>query len=204
MKYRFQGKIKAIKFEAGRVSVLLENTTFLSNDGDWKQWTDWKLVEGGKYTKGDVWVSAFEQSAPEVYQACQVIEKGSEVEVDIFKTEKGFLNINNIHLKVPDRDVNEDLKPPEEPSSEQRPKDSPEAQAEEMSTTVDATVRETTTPEDVRATSITLDTPDKETLIIRQTCVKAVGSGMRLENENDAEVAVAIAKRLEEFVLTGK
>ena len=130
--YRFNGTIKAITFKDARVSVLLENTTFLSNEGDWKQWVDWKLIEMGKYKKGDVWVSAFEQSAPEVFQACKVIEKGAEVEVEIFKTDKGFLNINNIQMKVPDVDVNADLKPPEEPSSTQRPPDSPESQAEEM------------------------------------------------------------------------
>ena len=83
--FRFNGTIKAITFKDARVSVLLTGTTFLSQEGDWKQWVDWKLIESGKYKKGDVWVSAFEQSAPEVYQACKVIEKGAEVEVDIFK-----------------------------------------------------------------------------------------------------------------------
>ena len=196
--YRFNGTIKAITFKDARVSVLLENTTFLSNEGDWKQWVDWKLIETGKYKKGDVWVSAFEQSAPEVFQACKVIEKGSEVEVEILKTKKGFLNINNIQLKVPDVDVNADLQPPEEPSSTQRPKDSPETQAERM-------IEEPQPPWPPGATKEKPSTAvDKDTLIIRQTCIKAVGSGMRLENENDAEVAVAIAKRLEKYVLEGK
>ncbi len=209
MKYRFQGTIKAITFKDARVSVLLENTTFMSNEGDWKQWVDWKLIEGGKYKKGEVWVSAFEESAPEVFQACKMIEKGSEVEVEIFKTEKGFLNINNINLKVPEKDINADLEPPDAkieipeggsvlfpesgivatrasdmPSSTQRDPDSPEAQAERL------------------VESIAVDT--QSLLIIRQTCCKAVGAGMRLENENDAEVAVAIAKRLEKYVLTGE
>jgi hypothetical protein len=197
--YRFNGTIKAITFKDARVSVLLENTTFFSNEGDWKQWVDWKLIETGKYKKGDVWVSAFEQSAPEVFQACKVIEKGSEVEVDIFKTEKGFLNINNIRMGVPDKDINEDLKPPDEPSSEQRPPDSPEAEAEKL------TEKEPQPPWPPGATKEkSSNAVDKDTLIIRQTCVKAVGSGMRLENENDAEVAVVIAKRLEKFVLEGK
>ncbi len=181
--YRFNGTIKAITFKDARVSVLLTDTTFLSNEGDWKQWVDWKLVEGGKYKKGEVWVSAFEQSTPEVYQACREIEKGAEVEVEIFKTEKGFLNINNISLKVPERDVNEDLRPPDmpdaptgaagevppeepqppwppgatkEPSSTQRPKDSPEAQAEEM------------------LESIAIDT--KEYRIVFQACLKGLGA----------------------------
>ena len=190
--YRFNGTIKAITFKDARVSVLLENTTFFSNEGDWKQWVDWKLIETGKYKKGDVWVSAFEQSAPEVFQACKVIEKGSEVEVEIFKTEKGFLNINNIQLKVPDVDVNADLQPPGEPSSDQREPDSPEAQAEEMS------------EKEYASKSIAVDMSDKDRHIIRECCVKAVGNGMRLENENDAEVAVAIAKRLEKYVLEGE
>ncbi len=227
MKYRFNGRIKAITFKDARVSVLLENTTFMSNEGDWKQWVDWKLIEGGKYKKGEVWVSAFEQSAPEVFQACKMIEKGSEVELEIYKGDKDFLNINNIQLKVPEKDINADLEPPTEetpskgePSSDQRDPDSPEAQAERMvdemppkpkSTTVD--IKEAPKPpdsftkEDARRAVKQVSenrAPDKEILIIRQTCVKAVGSGMRLENENDAEVAVAIARRLEKFVLTGE
>ncbi len=190
MKYRFQGKIKAIKFGDSRVSVLLEDTTFLSNDGDWKQWTDWELIKSGKYKKGEVWVSAFEQSAPEVFQACKIIEKGSEVEVDIFKTEKGFLNINNIRLGVPDVDVNEDLKPPDMPA-EEKLKDSPEAEAERMSTALD----------NVEAS--------REVLIIRQTCIKAAGSAvsgtpLHTTEENRAVLIVAIAKRLEKYVLEGK
>ena len=188
--FRLNGTIKSIMFKDARVSVLLTSTTFLSKEGDWKQWVDWKLVEGGKYKKGDVWVSAFEQSAPEVYQACKMIEKGSEVEVDIFKTEKGFLNINNIQLKVPDKDVNEDLEPPE-PSSKQRPKDSPEAEAEEMSTALD----------NVEAS--------REVLIIRQTCIKAAGSAMSgklidMAIRENTELFVALAKRLEKYVLSGK
>jgi len=220
MKYRFQGKIKAITFKDARVSVLLEDTTFLTNDGDWKQWTDWELIKTGKYKKGEVWVSAFEQSAPEVFQACKIIEKGSEVEVDIFKTEKGFLNINNIRLGVPDIDVNAELTPPDitgddapkkgyegvgggfsnEPSSEQRPPDSPEAEADKLAEAQD------------ERTSTALDnvTASREVLIIRQTCIKAVGSALNLVNDGKAKVTpneelfVAIAKRLEKYVLSGE
>ena len=193
MKYRFNGKIKVVRFTDARVSVLLEDTTFLSNEGDWKQWTDWKLVEGGKYKKGEVWVSAFEQSAPEVYQACKIIEKGAEVEVDIFKTEKGFLNINNIQLKVPEVDVNEDLEPPDMPSSEQRPEDSPEAEAEEIveSTTGDIMAEIEATAKDIQ--------------IIRQTCVKAIGAMVNLPATNKTtNDLVKIAQRFEKYVLEGK
>jgi hypothetical protein len=205
-KYRFQGKIKAITFKDARVSVLLEDTTFLSNDGDWEQWTDWELIKSGKYKKGEVWVSAFEQSAPEVFQACKMIEKGSEVEVDIFKTEKGFLNINNIRMGVPDKDINEDLKSPEppeepqppwppgattEPSSDQRPPDSPEAQDERTSTALDNVA------------------VSREVLIIRQTCIKAAsaavnGTPIDMTVKGNKELVVAIARRLEKYVLEGK
>jgi hypothetical protein len=225
--YRFNGTIKAVTFKDARVSVLLENTTFFSNEGDWKQWTDWELLKKGGYKKGDVWVSAFEQSAPEVFQACKVIEKGSEVEVEIFKTEKGFLNINNIQLKVPDVDVNADLKPPDEPSSDQRPKDSPEAEVERMlekeprppdlkdlsrkelselsqEELINRSVEEESRVEMKPVPSTTVDMTTKDVHIIRECCVKAVGSGMRLENENDAEVGVAIARRWEKYVLEGK
>lgn len=196
MKYRFQGKIKAITFKDARVSVLLEDTTFLSNEGDWKQWTDWELIKTGKYKKGEVWVSAFEQSAPEVFQACKMIEKGSEVEVDIFKTDKGFLNMNNIRLGVPDVDVNKDLEPP---SSEQRPEDSPEAEAEKLAEAQDE--RTSTALDDVVAS--------REVLIIRQTCIKAAGSALSgklidMAIRENTELFVALAKRLEKYVLEGK
>jgi len=195
MKYRFQGKIKAITFKDARVSVLLEDTTFLSNDGDWKQWTDWELIKTGKYKKGEVWVSAFEQSAPEVFQACKIIEKGSEVEVDIFKTEKGFLNMNNIRLGVPDVDVNADLTPPDEPSSEQRPPDSPEAEADKLAEAQDE--RMSTALDDVAVS--------REVLIIRQTCIKAVGNAVSGSTVSElGEFIVAIAKRLEKYVLGGE
>ena len=223
MQYRFQGTIKAITFKDARVSVLLENTTFLSNEGDWKQWTDWELIKTGKYKKGDVWVSAFEQSAPEVFQACKMIEKGSEVEVDIFKTEKGFLNINNIRLGVPEKDINEDLKPPDTkieipeggsvmfpesgivatrasdmPSSDQRPPDSPEAEADKLAEAQDERI----------STALDNVTASTEVLIIRQTCIKAasnvVGNTDGDTKDYVQERIVAIAKRLEKYVLEGK
>jgi hypothetical protein len=107
------------------------------------------------------------------------------------------LNINNISLKVPDRDVNEDLKPPDvhkedpDPKWTHKPPDSPEAQAEEM-------LKEEA--EEERASN-ELDkiVVSKEVLIIRQTCIKAASNVGNTEHQ-----VVEIAKRLEKYVLEGK
>jgi hypothetical protein len=205
---RFDGKIKAITFKGERASVLLEGARiFKEGQQVWEDYTDERLVKTGKYAKGEVWMSTFESSNAAGYQACKELEKmGKGVGVDVSVVEnKGFLNIAGIGLNLKEVDVNADLEPPddhekqaeltEEPSSTQRPKDSPEAQATKLVETTGDIVAE------IEATA-------KDVLIVRQTCIKAAGFVVEdhnnISDKTREEKVVALAKRLETFVLTGK
>lgn len=198
---KFQGRLKAITFKDERVSVLLEDARIFTDAQIWEDYTDLRLVKSGKYKKGEVWMSAFEGSAPQVYQACRELEKGVEVDVSVVEN-KGFFNITGIRLKMREVDVNEDLQPEfpeEEPSSEQRPPDSPEAQAEEM-LKEEAEEERASNELDKRKQ---IEVSDRDISIIRQCCIKAVGAMVNFDVKNWADL-VALAMRLEKYVLEGK
>lgn len=198
---KFIGNIKAIKTTSEKVSLMLENARCLGKENKWKTWEDYDLLKTGKYKKGQVWLSAWHNSSPHVYQAIkffdeddasQNFQKGSEVEGEAYKPnpDKPFWNIKSIGLKVPEVDVNEDM-PPEHPD-EHRP--FPEDADEEARKRILA-------ERQIYDPSTTLDMTAKDISIIRQTCVKAAGaSGIAAEPEG----VVDIAKRLEKYVLEGK
>lgn len=184
---KIQGTIKVLSFKGERVAIKLGDARFLTRDREWKEWNDWNAIEAKKAGKGEIWISSFKDY---IYQACHEFEKGTEVEATV-EENKGFWNIENIELKVPERDINEDMPPDapfptEEPSSDRREPDSPKAQAEKM------------------VESATLDT--KDTHIIRECCIYAVGYALNVADINklDAPKIVALAKRLEKYVLEGK
>jgi len=117
----------------------------------------------------------------------------------VFKTAKGFLNIKSIGLKVPEVDVNEDM-PPDAPL-EKRDKDSPENDIEEM--LKEEAEEERASNELDRRDEIVATTKDIQ--IIRQTCVKAVGAMLNLSAvDKTTQDLIKIARRFEQYVLTGK
>ena len=197
---KIQGIIKVLLFEGERVSIKLGNARFLSQEREWKEWNDWEGIENKRVGKGEIWISSFEDH---VFQGCHELEKEKEVEAELVQSKRGFWNIKSIGLKLPEHDVNKDLEPPfseeetppweETPSSTQRDKDSPEAQAEEMAEKEYAS-------KDPASTMV-----DKETLIIRQTCLKAIGSAIQVDKDADWKATgkwiVALAKMLENYVL---
>ena len=213
---KLQGKIKTIIFKGERVSVLLEDARIFTDAQKWEAYTDIELVKDGEYKKGETWLSSFKKH---IYQACEELKKmgkGIEVDVEVIVGKAGFKNIETIALAVPEVDVNADLKPPDvpeeepewteglhstmlekKPSSTQRSKDSPEAVAERM--LKEEKIEEQASRQlKMKVESIAVD---KDTLIIRQTCIKAAGmSQVAIKPEEIVE----IAKRLEKFVLEGK
>ena len=119
-----------------------------------------------------------------------MLEKGAEIQsvVTANKNKAGreFLNIVNIGLKMPEKDINEDM-PSEETGV---PDDAPLFEEE---------AGEEAPPKP----STKIDMPGKEILIIRQTCIKAAGSSIAGTSCPPDELVV-IAKRLEKYVLSGK
>jgi hypothetical protein len=119
---RFNGTIKAIKFQGERVSILLKDAHYFSKEGDWILYPEGlsedhqKLIRSGDYRNGELWASSFEDHIIQAIRrfdeddASQNIQKGSEVEMEVIKTKRGFLNMKSIGLKIPERDVNEDIK----------------------------------------------------------------------------------------------
>jgi hypothetical protein len=177
---RIVGKIQAFSFKEGKVAVKLEGARFLTQEQTWKEWVDW---DDKTTKKGEIWISSFDDA---IYQACRELEKGQEIDATVLgkqaKSGKTFWNIKNIGLKIPERDVKEDMPPEPDWSDmpEERDPDSPESQIEEM------------------VESATLDMPDKDILIIRQTCIKAASN---VAGQGDAEGLIFIARKLEKYVL---
>lgn len=188
---KLQGKIKTIIFKGERVSVLLEDARIFTDAQKWEEYTDIELVKDGEYKKGETWLSSFKKH---IYQACEELKKmgkGIEVDVEVIVGKAGFKNIEKIALAVPEVDVNKDLLPPDTPETEEsmfpeeeRAEDSPEAEIEKL----------------VESTAV-----DKDTLIIRQTCLKAIGSAIQVDKDADWKATgawiVALAKMLEDYVL---
>lgn len=180
---KLTGRIKTIIFKGERVSVLLEDTQVFTEDQKWMPYTDITLVKDGKYKKGETWLSSFKES---IYQGCRELSRGVEVEVGVIVTERGFKNIESIGLKLPEVDVLEDT-PLDEPFPEEK------IPPEEESTTGDIMAE--------------IEATHKDVLIIRQTCIKAVGAIFKISQDKwarDVDIAVAIATRLEKYVLEGK
>ena len=182
---KITGIIKVLSFKEERVAIKLGDAQFFK-DGKWdKQY-------------GDVWVSSFDKG---VLEACKMLEKGNEIQsmVTANKNKAGreFLNIVNIGLKMPEKDINDDM-PTEETGV---PDDAPMFQEGEEPAGL-------THPDYIRPEpSTTIDMPGKELLIIRQTCIKAAGNAlMKMEGSTIARsnLVVEIARRLEKYVLEGK
>lgn len=193
---RFEGNLKTTKITNEKASVMLENARYFSKEGEWQQWNDYDLMKSGKYKKGDVWLSAWANSAPHVYDGVQQIERGSEVEGEAFKPnpDKPFWNIRGINMKLPEVDVNEEMPPDMTGSS------TPPLTPEEEQKMIGYEIEEERASSELDK-SRQVETDKTQLQIIRQTCLKA---GSNIAGVGDAEALIKIARRLERFVLEGK
>lgn len=233
---KITGTIKVLSFKGDRVAIKLGDAQFLTRDREWKDWNDWDAIEKKQVGKGEIWISSFKEDVYQACKGfdedddSQNIQKGAEIVADV-KENKGFWNITSIGLKVPDKDIHGDMPPDDEPtefkdeeghysygageneeqhklkpSSKQRPKDSPEAKAEEMVEKLTPEQEQQMMMAEAKSKELSTTLDRKDTHIIRECCIYAVGYALSVTDINklDAPKIVALAKRLEEYVLTGK